>query len=89
MAARTNELSNVNLAVYMERLDTYIVTQSTLNDTLCRELEKVNDGLDEIKKWRNKMYGAKSVVIFTGILFTHAVLVMSAVAGLIRLRLGV
>ena len=89
MAARAKELSNVNLAVYMERLDTYIVTQSTLNDTLCRELEKVNDGLDEIKKWRNKMYGAKSVVIFTGILFTHAVLVMSAVAGLIRLRLGV
>ena len=89
MAARTNELSNVNLGVYMERLDTYIVTQSTLNDTLCRELEKVNDGLDEIKKWRNKMYGAKSVVIFTGILFTHAVLVMSAVAGLIRLSLGV
>ena len=35
--------TEINLAVYMERLDSYIETQSALNNTLCARLEKVNE----------------------------------------------
>ena len=79
---------SIDLAVYMERLDTYIVTQSNLNETLCRGLDKVNDELEDLRSWRNKMYGAKALVIFTGILFAHATIVLGAILGIIRLRLG-
>ncbi len=74
-----------NLAVYMERLDTYIETQEKLNTTLCQGLEKVHDELDELKHWRTKFYGAKSLALLTGILFGHAAVVMAAVVGLITL----
>ena len=76
---------DVNLAVYMERLDTYIETQEKLNTTLCQGLEKVHDELDELKHWRTKFYGAKSLALLTGILFGHAAVVMAAVVGLITL----
>ena len=77
--------TDIDLAIYMERLDTYIGTQSKLNKTLCVGLEKVNDELDELKHWRTKFYGAKSLALFTGILFGHAAVVMAAVVGLITL----
>ena len=57
--------NEIDLAVYMERLDTYIDTQSRLNITLCEGLEKVNDELDELKHWRTKFYGAKSLALLT------------------------
>ena len=76
---------DVNLAVYMERLDTYIETQEKLNTTLCQGLEKVHDELDELKHWRTKFYGAKSLALLTGILFGHAAVVMATVVGLITL----
>ena len=69
----------------MERLDTYIETQEKLNTTLCQGLERVHDELDEIKHWRTKFYGAKSLALLTGILFGHAAVVMAAVVGLITL----
>ena len=76
---------DVNLAVYMERLDTYIETQEKLNTTLCQGLERVHDELDELKHWRTKFYGAKSLALLTGILFGHAAVVMATVVGLITL----
>ena len=69
----------------MERLDTYIETQEKLNTTLCQGLERVHDELDELKHWRTKFYGAKSLALLTGILFGHAAVVMAAVVGLITL----
>jgi hypothetical protein len=82
--------TTIDLAVYMERLDTYIATQSTLNETLCRGLDKVNDELEDLRAWRHKMYGAKALAVFTGILFAHATVILGAVLGIIRLRfLGV
>ena len=77
--------TRIDLAVYMERLDAYIVTQSELNKTLCKGLERVNIELEELKHWRTKFYGAKSLALFTGILFAHAAVVMAAVAGLVQL----
>ena len=80
---------SVDLAVYMERLDTYIATQSMLNETLCRGLDKVNEELEDLRSWRSKIYGAKSLAVFAGILFAHATVVLGAVLGLIKLRIGV
>ena len=77
--------NEIDLAVYMERLDAYIDTQSRLNITLCEGLEKVNDELDELKHWRTKFYGAKSLALLTGILFGHAAVVMASVVGLVKL----
>ena len=36
MTTKRQPPNEVDLAVYMERLDTYIVTQNNLNDTLCK-----------------------------------------------------
>ena len=82
---KVNRPSDVDLAVYMERLDAYIVTQSDLNKTLCKGLEKVHDELDELKHWRTQFYGAKSLALLIGILFAHAGVVMAAVVALIKL----
>ena len=76
---------SINLAVYMERLDTYITTQRELNETLCKGLEQVHEELDELKHWRTKFYGAKSVALLGGIMFAHAAVVMAAVVALIEL----
>ena len=89
MTTKRQPPNEVDLAVYMERLDTYIVTQNNLNDTLCKTLDRMNSELDDLRAWRTKLYGAKSVILFTGILFAHAAVVLGAVAGLIRMRLGV
>ena len=77
--------TRIDLAIYMERLDAYIVTQSELNKTLCEGLEKVHDELDELKHWRTQFYGAKSLALLVGILFAHAGVVMAAVVALIKL----
>ena len=75
----------IDLAVYMERLDTYISTQSKLNESLCTRLEQITDDLYEIKEWRTKFYGAKSLALLVGILFAHAGVVMAAVVALVNL----
>tara|TARA_Y100000296_G_C5140352_1_gene240636 strand:- start:247 stop:519 length:273 start_codon:yes stop_codon:yes gene_type:complete len=74
----------VDLAVYMERLDTYIATQSKLNETLCNRMERLDEDLEQLKEWRGKMYGAKALAVLTGILFAHAGVVMAAVVALIE-----
>ena len=76
--------TEINLAVYMERLDSYIETQSTLNNTLCASLEKVNEELDDIKMWRSQIYGAKAVAIGLGILILHTSAVMGSFVALIN-----
>ena len=77
--------NDIDLAVYMERLDTYIDTQSELNNTLCRGMERVDRELEELKTWRTKFYGAKSLALFTMILFGHAAVVMGTVVGIVKL----
>ena len=76
--------TEINLAVYMERLDSYIETQSTLNNTLFASLEKVNEELDDIKMWRSQIYGAKAVAIGLGILILHTSAVMGSFVALIN-----
>jgi len=84
---RSNKVPDptIDLAVYMERLDTYIATQSKLNETLCNRMERITDDLDELKEWRTKFYGAKALGLLVGILFAHAAVVMGAVVALVNL----
>ena len=75
---------DVKLAVYMERLDSYIESQTRLNETLCARFEEISDELDEIKHWRTRMYGAKSAFFVMGIICAHSVVVLGALIGIMR-----
>ena len=74
----------VKVAVYMVRLDTYIETSTELNRTLVAGLERVNDELDELKQWRTKFYGAKTLFMFLFAMFAHAGVVLAAVVGILN-----
>ena len=75
---------DVKVAVYMERLDTYIETSTELNRTLVAGLERVNDELDELKHWRTKFYGAKTLFMMVFAMFAHAGVVLAAVVGILN-----
>ena len=81
--AATNDF-NVKLAVYMERLDNYMQNQATLNETLCRRLDKHGEEIDELSNWRTKFLGAKLITGAIGILALHTTVVLSAILGLMR-----
>ena len=76
--------SEINLAVYMERLDAYIASQTALNNTLCEGLENVQNQVTEMAYWRNRMLGAKTVVIGLGALILHTSTVMGGFIALIN-----
>jgi hypothetical protein len=76
--------SEINLAVYMERLDAYIASQTALNNTLCEGLEKVQNQVTEMAYWRHRMLGAKTVVIALGVLIVHTSAVMGGFLALIN-----
>ena len=77
MADTTDQIS-IDLAVYMERLDTYIATQSQLNGTLCSRLERLDSELDDLRDWRSRFYGAKSLMFMMGVLLAHGAAVIAA-----------
>ena len=74
----------VKVAVYMERLDTYIETSTELNRTLTEGLARVNNELDELKHWRTRFYGAKTLVMMMLAMFAHAGVVLAAVIGILN-----
>ena len=74
----------VTLAVYMERLDTYISTQSELNRTICSTLEALDNRMDDIHSWRSKVYGAKTTLLAVGFLVVHTTAVMGGFLALIK-----
>ena len=76
--ADTTEQISIDLAVYMERLDTYIATQSQLNETLCSRLESLDSELDDLRDWRSRFYGAKSLMFMMGVLLAHGAAVIAA-----------
>ena len=84
MSTNTGKELDVKLAVYMERLDSYIESQTRLNETLCARFEEISDELDEIKHWRTRMYGAKSAFFVMGIIFAHSAVVLGALIGIMR-----
>ena len=78
MVNKKNTSTEVNLAVYMERLDSYIASQTALNDTLKVNLDSLNDRLEEISDWRHRVYGAKTVMMAIGVLIVHTAAVMGS-----------
>ena len=81
MAQKTTE---INLAVYMERLDSYIQSQTALNNSLCASLTRVDDELNDLNMWRHKVYGAKTFVVALGILILHTSAVMGSFIALMK-----
>ena len=79
----SNDEIDVKVAVYMERLDTYIETSTELNRTLVTGLERVNDELDELKQWRTQFYGAKTLTMMLFGMFAHAGVVLAAIVGIL------
>ena len=69
---------NIKLAVYMERLDSYIDSQTKLNENICNRVEKVSDELDELKHWRTKIYGVKSAFVVLSLIFMHTGMVLGS-----------
>ena len=84
MAQGTKIDTEINLAVYMERLDTYIENQNVLNQTLGSSIDSINNSLDEVRIWRSKIYGGKTVVIALGVLVLHTSVVMGSFVALIN-----
>jgi len=82
MSTRIDTELDVKLAVYMERLDSYIESQTKLNDTLCNRFEQMGEELDEIKHWRTRVYGAKSAFVLVGAVFIHSALVLGSLIGI-------
>ena len=76
--------TDINLAVYMERLDSYIESQTALNKTLCARLEKIDGRLDDVQYWRSKIYGARTAVVAVGILVVHTTAVMVGFLALLK-----
>ena len=81
MPTRTDSELDVKLAVYMERLDSYIESQTRLNDSLCASFEQMGKEIDEIKHWRTKLYGAKSASIAVGVICIHSAVVLGSLIG--------
>jgi len=82
MPTQTDTELTVKLAVYMERLDSYIESQTRLNEAICQRYEKIDEELDEIKHWRTKIYGAKSASIVLGAIFVHSAIVLGSLIGI-------
>ena len=69
---------DVKLAVYMERLDSYIESQTRLTETLCARFEEIGDELDELKHWRTKLYGVKSAFVIISVVAMHTGMVLGS-----------
>jgi len=77
-----SETIDVKLAVYTERLDRYIESQTQLNETISLSLAKFNNELDEIKHWRTRIYGAKAAAFAIGIIFVHTAVILGSLVGI-------
>ena len=78
--------TQVNLAVYMERLDSYISSQTALTEKLSDNIEKVETKVDDISQWRSKMYGMKSILVALGVLVVHTTAVMGSFVAIININ---
>tara|TARA_Y100000389_G_C17196734_1_gene381579 strand:+ start:380 stop:637 length:258 start_codon:yes stop_codon:yes gene_type:complete len=77
------ESTDVTLAVYTERLDSYISGQAELNKTLGKSLEKINSEIAELKDWKQRVHGVKAGSLAIGVLMFHTVLLLGAMTGLV------
>ncbi|MAH45036.1 hypothetical protein CMI37_04355 [Candidatus Pacearchaeota archaeon] len=84
MSTSIDDDVNVKLAIYMERLDNYIQSQTALNESICRNLENIQEDLQDVRTWRSKMYGIKTGAIALGLLVLHTSAVMGSFIAILR-----
>ena len=84
MSTSIDDDVNVKLAIYMERLDNYIQSQTALNEYICRNLENIQEDLQDVRTWRSKMYGIKTGAIALGLLVLHTSAVMGSFIAILR-----
>ena len=84
MVVTHNEALDVKLAVYMERLDSYIDSQTKLNEQMCSKFETLDANLDELHNWKSKLTGMKSAFFTVGILFVHTFAVMGGLVAIFK-----
>ena len=84
MASSTSPDLDVKLAIYMERLDSYIESQTKLNEQMCAKLERLDTNIDEIYEWKSKLTGMKSAYLGVGLLFIHTIAVMGGLTALFK-----
>jgi len=75
----------IKMAIYMERLDAYIESQTVLNRTLSKRIEKAQDEIDQVHLWRSKLVGIKTGLVAVGILILHTTAIMAGFIGIVRL----
>jgi len=75
----------IQMAVYMERLDAYIESQTVLNQTISERIEKVQDEIDDVRLWKSKLIGMKTGLVAVGILILHTSAIMASFVGIVRL----
>ena len=83
MAINQTDL-DIKLAVYMERLDSYIESQTKLNEQMCSKFTSLDESVDELTNWKSKLTGMKSAYLGVGLLFAHTVAVMGGLTVLFK-----
>ena len=83
--ARDAIQTEVNLAVYMERLDSYINKQTDINTSLKESLDNANEQISDINDWRTKIYGAGVLMISLGVIALHTTAILGSIAAMINL----
>jgi hypothetical protein len=73
---------DVKLAVYVERLDRYIETQSALNSSLINSFKSIETDVADIQVWKSKMYGMKTGLVAVGFLIVHLVVIIGTLTGI-------
>lgn len=82
MTTYSEEDMSINVAVYMERLDNYIASQTAINENISRTLDSLHHQLDDINVWRSKVYGAKSGILAIAFLVLHTSAVLGSFAAI-------
>ena len=70
----------------MERLDSYISSQTALTEKLSNNIEKVQTKVEDISQWRSKVYGMKSILLAIGLLVVHTSAVLGSFIAIINIK---
>ncbi len=81
-------LDNVKLAVYIERLDTFISNQDKVNTSLAKSNEDNSREIKELRDWKNKLLGGKIALWIVGSVLMNTILAIGAVGGIIIYFMG-
>ena len=84
MTTNSDDEMSINLAIYMERLDNYIASQTAINESISNTLDSLHTQLEDINTWRSKVYGAKSGIMAIAFLVLHTSAVLGSFAAITK-----